>query len=217
MDWNRRWAKKRFLPSIAWHKAWADNVEKIAILAKNKWIKFLTLWGLSTDNLNKRDEVEVKDLIKIINSVKKYLKNIMNEWWKIEVIWDIQKLPQESQDILYEMIENTKDNSMITIVLALVYWWQDEIIRATKNIIKEWINPDNLTKEEFRKYTDSGRFPKVDMIVRPGWDNRHSWFLLFDSEYAEYHFTDKMWPDYNEDELDKTIELFDKANRRFWK
>ena len=74
-----------------------------------------------------------------------------------------------------------------------------------------------LTKEEFRKYTDTWKYPIVDMIVRTGWDKRHSWFMLFDSEYAEYYFSEKLWPDYNEEELNKTLDSFKKSKRNFWK
>lgn len=217
MDWNRRWAKKRFLPTIAWHKAWADNAVKITKLAKKLWVKYLTLWALSTENLAKRDADEVKWIIKLINNIENLLWDMLLEDLKFETIWDLSKLPQESQDILATVKNNTKDNTAITLVLALVYWWQDEIIRATKKIIKSWINPDELTKQEFRKYTDTWKFPIVDMIVRTGWDTRHSWFMLFDSEYSEYYFTEKSWPDYNEEELEKTLESFKKSKRNFWK
>lgn len=217
MDWNRRWAKKRFLPTIAWHKAWADNAVKITKLAKKLWVKYLTLWALSTENLAKRDADEVKWIIKLINNIENLLWDMLLEDLKFETIWDLSKLPQESQDILATVKNNTKDNTAITLVLALVYWWQDEIIRATKKIIKSWINPEELTKDEFRKYTDTWKFPIVDMIVRTGWDTRHSWFMLFDSEYSEYYFTEKSWPDYNEEELEKTLESFKKSKRNFWK
>lgn len=217
MDWNRRWAKNRFLPTIAWHKVWADNAVKITKLAKKLWVKYLTLWALSTENLAKRDADEVKWIIKLINNIENLLWDMLLEDLKFETIWDLSKLPQESQDILATVKNNTKDNTAITLVLALVYWWQDEIIRATKKIIKSWINPDELTKQEFRKYTDTWKFPIVDMIVRTGWDTRHSWFMLFDSEYSEYYFTEKSWPDYNEEELEKTLESFKKSKRNFWK
>ena len=217
MDWNRRWAKKRFLPVIAWHKAWADNAVKITKLAKNLWVKYLTLWALSTENLIKRDADEVKWIIKLIDNIEYLLWNMLIEDLKFETIWDISKLPQKSQDILNKVKNNTKNNTGITLILALVYWWQDEIIRATQKIILSGINPDELTKDEFRKYTDTWKFPVVDMIVRTGWDTRHSWFMLFDSEYAEYYFTDKPWPDYNEEELEKTLESFKKSKRNFWK
>ena len=136
---------------------------------------------------------------------------------RFETIWDISKLPIESQEILAKIKNNTQNNTGITLILALVYWWQDEIIRATKKILLEWINPSELTKEEFRKYTDTWKYPIVDMIVRTGWDKRHSWFMLFDSEYAEYYFSEKLWPDYNEEELNKTLDSFKKSKRNFWK
>lgn len=217
MDWNRRWAKSRFLPTIAWHKAWADNAVKITKLAKNLWVEYLTLWALSTENLVKRDADEVKWIIKLINNIENLLWDMLLEDLKFDTIWDISKLPQQSQDILEKVKNDTKDNTGITLILALVYWWQDEIIRATKKIIQLWIDPDELTKDEFRKYTDTWKYPIVDMIVRTWWDTRHSWFMLFDSEYAEYYFTEKSWPNYNEEELNKTIESFNKSKRNFWK
>jgi len=175
MDWNRRWAKSRFLPTIAWHKAGAENAVKITKLAKSLWIEYLTLWALSTENLVKRDADEVKWIIKLINNIENLLWDMLWEDLKFETIWDISKLPQESQEILAKVKNDTKDNTGITLILALVYWGQDEIIRATKKIIKSWVNPDKLTKQEFRKYTDTWNFPIVDMIVRTGWDTRHSW------------------------------------------
>ena len=217
MDGNRRWAKDRFLPAIAWHKAWADNAMKITELAAKKWINFLTLWALSTDNLQKRPEDEVVWIIKIINNIENYLEDMIHKNLTFETIWDISRLPKESQEILEKVKERTQNNTWITLILALIYWGQDEIVRATKKIILNWIDPETLTKEEFRKYTDTGRFPVVDMIVRTWWDIRHSWFMLFDSEYSEYYFTSKGWPDYNEEELDKTIEQFWKSKRNFWK
>jgi len=217
MDWNRRWARKRLMPAIAWHKAWADNVEKIADLAWEKWIKYLTLWALSTDNLKKREEKEVKTIIKLINNIENYLWSMIKKWLKFQVIGDINQLPKNSIEILNKVTGETKNNSWIVLTLALIYWWQDEIVRATKKIIKSWIDPETLTREEFRKYLDTSILPNPDVIVRTGWDIRHSGFLLYDSEYSEYYFTEKWWPEYDEIELDKTIDFFNKSKRNFGK
>ncbi len=217
MDWNRRWAKKRLMPGIAGHKVWADRVEKIADLAWEKWIKYLTLWGLSTDNLKKRWEEEVKAIIKLINNIEKYLWNMIKKWLKFQVIWDINELPKESVEILNKVIEKTKNNTWIILTIALIYGWQDEIVRATKKIIKSWVKSEDITREEFRKYLDTSILPNPDVIVRTGWDIRHSWFLLYDSEYSEYYFTEKCWPEYDENELDKTIDFFNKSKRNFGK
>lgn len=217
MDWNRRWAKSKLLPTFAGHKIGADNVVKITERADKLWIKYLTLWALSTDNLKKRWEEEVKWIIKLVNSIEKYLDKMKVENLKFDTIWDLSKLPEESQFILEKVKQKTKKNTWITLILALIYWWQDEIIRATKKIIKFWMNPDDLTKEEFRKYTDTWKFPVVDLIIRTGWDIRHSWFMLFDSEYSEYYFTEKKWPEFEEKELDKALENFNSSKRNFGK
>jgi len=217
MDWNRRWAKSKFLPVFAWHKAGADNVVKIAERADKLWIKYLTLWALSSDNLVKRDKKEVEWIIKLVNSIEKYLAKMKIDNLKFETIWNLLELPEESQEVLKKVKNNTKNNTWLVLTLALVYWWQDEIIRATRKIIKAWLEPEKLTKEEFRKYLDTNFLPNPDVIVRTGWDIRHSGFLLFDSEYSEYYFTKKTWPDFDEEELDKVVDFFEKSKRNFGK
>ena len=217
MDWNRRWAKSKFLPTLAGHKAWADNVVKITEYADKIWIKYLTLWALSTDNLEKRDKKEVDWIIKLVNSIEKYLDKMKVDNLRFETIWDIWKLPEKSQIILEDIKEKTKENTWITLILALIYWWQDEIVRATKKIINLGLSPEKLTKEEFRKHIDIWKFPVVDLIIRTWWDIRHSGFLLYDSEYSEYYFTEKKWPEFNENELDKALENFNKSKRNFGK
>jgi len=217
MDWNRRWAKSRFLPTIVGHKAWADNVVKVVELADKKGIGYITLWALSIDNLKKRDKKEVDWIIKLINSIENYLNKMHVDNLRFDTIWNLKELPKESQEILEKIKNKTKNNTWITMILALIYWWQDEIVRATTKIIKAWIKPEDLTKKEFRKYTDTWKFPVIDIIVRTGWDIRHSGFMLYDSEYSEYYFTEKKWPEFNEEELDKVIDSFEWTKRNFWK
>ncbi len=217
MDWNRRWAKSRMLPKFAWHKAWADNVVKITKLCDKKWIKYLTLWALSTENLIKRDKKEVEGIIKLINNIRFFLGEMLKKRVKFNVIWDIKRLPETSQIVLNEVIEETKDNTWITLTIALIYWWQDEIIRATRKIIKASINPENINKETFRSFLDTKFLPNPDVIVRTWWDIRHSGFLLFDSAYSEYYYTKKWWPNFDKDELEKVIDFFNSSKRNFGK
>lgn len=205
------------LASIMWHKYWADNVKKITKLCSKKWIKQLTLWALSEDNLQKRWDKEVKNIIKLVNSIESYLGDMIKKDVKLNIIWNIEKLPKETRDILNSVIEKTKNNKEITLTIALVYWWQDEIIRWIKKFIEKWWDINNLDKYSFREFLDTKDLVNPDVIVRTGWDIRHSWFLLYDSEYSEYYFTKKMWPEFDEDELDKVIDFFDKAKRNFWK
>ncbi len=217
MDGNRRWAKSRFRPAIFWHKAWADNIVRITELASKKGINYLTLWALSTENLQKRWDEEIQGIISILNSLESYLAKICLEDLRFYVIWDISRLPQASQDILKRVMDTTKHNKGITLTLAIIYGGQDEIVRATKKILKAGKDPESLTQEEFRSYLDTASLPVPDMIVRTGWDLRHSGFLLYDSAYSEYYFTEKKWPEFDESELDTTIETFQASRRNFWK
>lgn len=217
MDGNRRWARQRFLPAMAWHKAWADNVVKIAEHANKLGIEYLTLWALSTENLQKRPPEEIEGIIKLVNSIETYLSKMKIEWLKFNVIWDISRLPDTSQKIIQRVMQETRNNRGITLTLALIYGGQDDIVRATKKIIKSWIDPDTLSEEEFRKYLDTASLPTPDMIVRTWGDIRHSGFLLYDSAYSEYYFTEKWWPAFSAKELDKVIEVYWGAKRNFWK
>lgn len=217
MDWNRRWAKARFLPAIMGHKAWYDTVKKVTELAKNKWITHLTLWALSTENLVKRDAEEIEWIIKLITQVPKLIPEFMEKWVRLQTIGNLSKLPVETQNILSKCVVATQDNKWIVLTIALVYGWQDEIVRATKKIISAWIDPETLSETEFRKYLDTANLPVPDVIVRTGWDIRHSWFLLYDSAYSEYYFTEKKWPEFNEEELDSIIDTFHNSQRNFWK
>ena len=217
MDWNRRWAKARGLLPIMWHHQGAKNLKEIVKIATKHDINYLTLWALSVDNLEKRWKDEVSELIKIINKIETFLWEMLENDVKFQVIWNISKLPENSQKILNDIIEKTKDNKKIVLTLGLVYGWQDEIVRATKKIIKAWIDPESLTREEFRKYLDTAILPNPDLIIRTGWDIRHSWFLLFDSEYSEYYFTEKKWPEFDETELLKAIDSFNNSKRNFGK
>ncbi len=216
MDGNRRWAKERFMPAIFWHKAWFDNVKKITELAKNNGVKYLTLWALSTENLIKRESDEIEWIIKLISYVPKLVPEFIEKWVKLEVIWDIARLPKDTQKILSDTKLATKDNTGITLTVALVYGWQDEIIRATKKILQAWIDPELLTESEFRTYLDSSILPLPDMIIRTGWDIRHSGFLLYDSAYAEYYFTEKKWPEFDESEMLKALWIYKSRKRNFW-
>lgn len=217
MDGNRRWAQEKFLPKAVWHQKWAENIKKIAKLAIKYDIKYLTLWALSLDNLKKREESEVKKIISLLDKIEDFFWEMLENDLKFEVIWNIEQLPENTVSKLKNVVEKTKDNVWLILNIALIYWGQDEIIRATKKILKAWIDPETLTTEEFKKYLDTANLPNPDLIIRTGWDLRHSGFLLFDSEYSEYYFTEKKWPDFDEEELKKAIASYNSAKRNFWK
>ena len=136
---------------------------------------------------------------------------------RFDTIWNLSELPIESQTVLQRVKEKTKHNTWITLIIALVYWWQDEIVRATKRIIESWINANSLTKERFKEYLDTSSLPNPDLIIRTWWNIRHSGFMLFDSEYSEYHFTERNWPEFDDWDLDTAINNYNDSKRNFGK
>lgn len=217
MDWNRRWARLQWKNSFFWHSAWFKNISKIVRLTSNKWIKYLTLWALSKENLEKRDIDEINWLLKLINKFTDFLPDLQKNNIKFDTIGDIKRLPEESQKILQKVKESTKNNTWMVLVVALVYSWQDEIIRAIKKMYESKFDINFLNEENFKNFLDTANFPAPDLIIRTGGDIRHSGFTLYDSTYSEYYFTEKFWPEFDEEELDKALDFFYKRERRFWK
>ncbi len=217
MDWNRRWAKSRWRLSFSGHKQWAKTLEHIAEIASDKWIKYLTVWWLSTENYKKRSKVEILWIVKLLDSIEKYVPRFMENQLRLKSIWDLSQFPEKTQTKLKKVTEITKNNTGITLTLALIYGGQNEIIRWVQKAIESWIKPEDIDEKSFRKFLDCDSLPEPDVIVRTGWDIRHSWFMLYDSAYSEYYFTDKMWPDFDETELDKVIESFNGSKRNFGK
>ncbi len=217
MDGNRRWAKSRWKLAFSGHKQGAKILEEIAEIASDKWIKYLTAWWLSTENYKKRSKVEILWIVKLLDTIEKYVPRFMETELRFQAIWDLWQFPKKTQDKLKKVTEITKNNTWITLTLALIYGGQNEIIRWVQKAIESWISSEEINEKSFRKFLDSDKLPEPDVIVRTGWDIRHSWFMLYDSAYSEYYFTDKMWPDFDEAELDKVIASFNGSKRNFGK
>ena len=217
MDWNRRWAKREWKSAFFWHTTWFNNAEKILELVNDKWIKYFTLWALSKENLEKRDIEELSWIIRLIDKFIDFLPKLNKRNIKFETIWDIKKLPEKSQKILQKLKTETQNNTGMVFVIALVYSWQDEIIRGIKKMINSWFDISNLDEKSFHHFLDTNFLPPADLIIRTGWDVRHSGFTLYDSAYSEYYFTNKFWPEFDKEEFEKALDFFNKSKRNFGK
>lgn len=217
MDWNRRWAKSRFLPTFAWHKAWAENIKTIIEWCVDNKIEFATFWALSTENLKSRSNEELSYLFELLEKLPDFLDEMIQKWLRFETIWDLELLPEKTRNKLLKLKETTKNNTTITFILAVAYWWRNEIIRGIKKFIKLWWDINFLDENNFLDYLDTWAFPQPDLLIRTGWDIRLSWFMQYVSDYSEYYFTDKKWPDFNKEELNNSINHFLKTKRNFWK
>lgn len=217
MDGNGRWAKKRNLPRTMGHKKGVEKVREIAIYANKLGIKCLTLYAFSTENW-KRPENEVNYLMSLpkvfFNS---YLKELMENNIKIEMIGELDRIPSEAKSIFVSAIEKTKNNTGMILNFALNYGGQDEIVRACKKYAEDYKNGavSDIDDESFKNYLYTKDLPEVDLMIRTSKEQRISNFLLYQLAYSEFIFIDTLWPDFSTTDFDSCIEEYNHRTRRF--
>ena len=213
MDGNRRWAKKRNLPIGMGHKAGAETLQKIIESCIDIGIKYLTVYAFSTENW-KRDAKEVSDLMNLLREyLAKLEKDNQDRNARICVIGDITKLENDLQEKINSIQEKTKNNTGLTINVALNYGGRDEILNAIKRLNSDEIK--DLTVESFNKKLYTADSPDPDLIIRTAGEQRLSNFLLWQCAYSEFWYTDVLWPDFSRKTLENAISDFGKRNRKF--
>lgn len=219
MDGNGRWAKKRGLPRTAGHKMGAEAFRTIANYAKSIGLKYLTVYTFSTENW-KRSEEEVNAIMELL---EKYLREIIRDMDKNQVRFcffgDMSRLSPQLQEEARIASEESVKYSGVQVNFCLNYGGRAEIICAAQDFAKACMDgtrkPEELTESLFSDMMYSAGVPDPELIIRPGGELRTSNFLLWQSAYAEYYFTDVLWPDFGPEELEKAIASFNGRNRRF--
>lgn len=212
MDGNGRWAVNRGKPRTAGHKEGLEAAKRIIKAACKAGISFVTLYTFSTENW-KRTEDEVGFLMGLIkNHLRKEYEFYKENGIKVLHCGDISKLPVDVQEEIRLAEKDTENFSAMTVILALNYGGRNEIIRAVKKIPPEMLNA--LNEEEFSSYMDN-TVPFPDLIIRTGGEKRLSNFLLWQSAYSEFYFSDKLWPDWQEEDLIEALKDFGSRNRRY--
>lgn len=219
MDGNGRWATKRHLPRTAGHAAGAEAFRRIALYCRKIGVKYLTVYAFSTENW-KRPPEEVQ---KIMSLMKDYLLEAIRDMRKNHVricfFGDLSALSPELQELAEEASRESREFTDSQVNMCINYGSRDEIIRAAgkwaEHCHQTGEDPKKLTEETFSRLLYSADIPDPDLIIRPGGEKRISNFLLWQAAYAEFYYTDVMWPDFDEKELDKAIEAFSLRNRRF--
>lgn len=219
LDGNRRWAKKRFLPSKAGHAAGSRAVEQICEDAWNLGIKYLTVYAFSTENW-KRSEDEVAALMKLLRQyLKDCIKRSMKNNMCVRVIGDITVLDEDLKSSIRELEEISKDNTGLHFQVALNYGSRDEMLRAMRNMSDDIAagkyRTEEISEEVFTSYLDTNGIPDPDLLIRTSGEERLSNFLLWQLAYTEFYFTDVLWPDFNKKELQKAIDYYSRRDRRF--
>ena len=219
MDGNGRWATKRGLPRTAGHAAGAENFRTIATYCKEIGLEYLTVYAFSTENW-KRPAEEVSAIMGLL---KKYLLEAISKMERDRVkmcfFGDLSPLPQELQDLCEQTREISRHYEGVQVNICLNYGGRDELVRAAKAFALDCAagkaDPNHLTEARFGNYLFSAGVPDPDLVIRPSGEKRISNFLLWQSAYAEYYFTDVLWPDFNRDELHRALAAYQHRQRRF--
>lgn len=219
MDGNSRWAAARGLPRVAGHRAGAQSVKRSIEFAIENGIKWLTLYAFSSENWQRTPE-EVADLTGLL---RYYLKNEVKKLHKqnirIRIIGDTTRFDQRMQQELRNVELLTENNDKLILTLALSYGGRGEIIQAVKNICQKvetkQIRLDEITEDFFSDYLFTADIPDPDLVLRTSGECRLSNFLLWQSAYAELVFINTLWPDFDEKDFNKALEIYIRRERRF--
>ncbi|MDP4087792.1 MAG: isoprenyl transferase [Bacillota bacterium] len=219
MDGNGRWAKERRLPRAMGHKAGVETIREIVKECNRLGIKYLTLYAFSTENW-KRPEDEVSSLMQLlVEFLKKELDELHKNNVVVNHIGDISKLPEPCQVELRNAYIRTKNNTGVTLNLALNYGGRNEIVFAVRKILTDYsrgnIKVGDITEEAFSRYLYTAEIPDPDIIIRPSGEQRISNFMLWQCAYSEFWYSNINWPDFTVQDLHKAIEDYQNRDRRF--
>lgn len=219
MDGNGRWAKEHKKPRIFGHKNGVLSVRSVVEGAGEIGLKYLTLYAFSTENWN-RPKVEIAALMQLlVATISKEVSGLNKNNVRLQTIGDLKSLPGNCEKELNKAIEKTKNNTGLTLVLALSYSSKSEIINAVKKIAKDVVE-DRLEIEKidsniFDNYLDTATIQDPELLIRTSGEYRLSNFLLWQIAYSELYFTDKLWPDFTKEDLFKAVVNYQKRERRF--
>lgn len=215
LDGNGRWAKKRNKPRTFGHKNGADNVVDIALHAKDRGVKYLTLYAFSTENW-KRPEKEVSYLMKLLfKFIDTKMNLLMENNVKLNILGDISALPDFAREACIEAMEKTKDHDGLYLNMALNYGGRSDVVKAVRDIVEEKISPDQIDEMTISDHLYTKGMPDPDLMIRTGGDLRISNFLIYQIAYTELYFTEVLWPDFTKEEFDLALEDFSKRDRRY--
>lgn len=221
MDGNGRWAAKRGLPRSLGHKKGAERVQEIARAAGEMGIKYLTLYAFSTENWQRSAE-EVDALMGLL---RQYLKSELSELQKngvrIIFIGERDMLPADISEVMYRLEAETQNNDKMTLCIALSYGSRQEIVGAVRKIAalakRGDISPEEIDEKMFSDMLYTKGIPDPDLVVRTSGEQRVSNYLLWQLAYAEFYFSDVLWPDFDREELEKIVKNFQTRERRYGK
>ncbi|MFH0834635.1 MAG: polyprenyl diphosphate synthase [Patescibacteria group bacterium] len=214
LDGNRRWAQRRGLPRLLGHRRGVENLRKLLPAFIANGITHLTVYALSTENLRERNSIELKNLFQLIEKFSADDKDFFEHEIRINVLGDIAKFPAKTKRALQKLIAKTAQHKKLVLNLALGYGARAEIVRAANEFVK---SGKRATEQNFGKFLFSGKQTDPDLLIRTGGQQRLSNFLLWQLAYSELYFSEKLWPEFDEQELIKILDWFKNQQRNYGK
>lgn len=215
MDGNGRWARRRFMPRVFGHKFGMETVVRVIDDCARRGIEYLTVYAFSSENWKRPDE-EVSGLMNLVLvGVSKYLTRLAKDGIRIKVMGDRSAVSEKVRQAWNEAEELTKDNPGLTLTVAFNYGGRWDIVQACKRALADGVAPEALSEDSLGRYMALAHAPDPDLFIRTGGEVRVSNFLLWQLAYAEFYFTDCLWPDFDAAEMDKAIAAFASRDRRF--
>jgi len=221
MDGNGRWAKKRGLARTFGHENGAKAVRQVVEGCAELGVKNLTLYAFSTENW-KRPKFEIQTLMRLlISSLKKEIKTLHDNNIKLCTIGNLDTLPSKVHKELLDVMEKTKQNTRMTLTIALSYGSREELVSVFKELAfkvkNNIISIENIDDSIINEHLYTRNLPDVDLLIRTSGEQRISNFLLWQIAYAELYFTNTLWPDFTKEDLNYAIIEYQKRERRFGK
>ena len=211
MDGNGRWAKKRMLPRAMGHKRGVETVRNILRAAGELGLETLSLYAFSSENW-KRPEEEINDLMALMRDfIKSDLDTFAENDVRLKIIGDYKSLSPDIVEMLEESIARTSKNSRTTLAVALNYGSQDEMVRAARAAAAQ----GEISASSIEANLDTAGLPPLDLLIRTSGEQRLSNFMLWQAAYAEFWFTETLWPDFSKDELAAALNEFARRERRY--
>jgi len=211
MDGNGRWAKKRMLPRAMGHKRGVETVRNIVRAAGELGLETLSLYAFSSENW-KRPAEEINDLMALMRDfIKSDLDTFAENDVRLKIIGDYKSLSPDIVEMLEESIARTSKNSRTTLAVALNYGSQDEMVRAARAAAAQ----GEISASSIEANLDTAGLPPLDLLIRTSGEQRLSNFMLWQAAYAEFWFTETLWPDFSKDELAAALNEFARRERRY--
>ena len=215
MDGNGRWARRRALPRVVGHRRGVDRIHPVAVACAERGVRYLTLYAFSTENW-KRPRAEITALLGLLSDmIDSEARTCLRDNIRLRLVGSLERLDDRLAAKVHAAVDLNKDNIGLTLCLAFDYGSHSEIVRAAKQVVEEGMSADDLSETLLSRYLQTAGVPDVDLLIRCGGEVRMSNFLMWQSAYAELHFTNTLWPEFSEAEIDAALAEFARRNRRF--